>query len=98
MDLVSSVRYCFFEDFSIKNKVLKVFREIVKVFIKYSIYLKKELYILVNLKKKVYDESIDIFESFYGFRDSIDFGNEVLWNYYFYYCFLGNYLDNLFYE
>ncbi len=98
MDSVSSARHRLFEDFSTKNKASKAFSEIAKASIKYSIYSKKELYISANSKKKVYDESIDIPESFYGFRDSIDYGNEALRNYYPYYRFLGNHLDNLSYE
>ncbi|MCB0457094.1 MAG: hypothetical protein R2776_07735 [Flavobacteriaceae bacterium] len=98
MDSVSSSRNKFFENFKKKVKTSKAFDDVAKASITYSIYSKKELYISANSKKKVYDESIDIPKSFYAFRDSIDFGNEALRNYYPYFRFLGNYLDNLAYE
>ncbi|MEZ4779301.1 MAG: hypothetical protein R2786_07975 [Flavobacteriaceae bacterium] len=98
MDSVSSSRKNLFESFKEKIKTSKAFDDVANASITYSIYSKKELYISANSKKKIYDESIDIPESFYAFRDSIDFGNEGLRNYYPYFRFLGNYLDNLAYE
>ena len=98
MDSVSSARHRLFDDFSNKTKASKAFKEIAKASIMYGIYSKKELYISAISKKKVYDESIENPESFYSFRDSIDFGNEALRKSYPYFRFLGNHLDNLAYD
>lgn len=98
MDSVSSARKLLFNAFKEKTKTSKAFDEIAQAAISYSIYSKKELYISANSKKKIYDESVEIPESFYDFRDSIDLGNDALRNYYPYFRCLGNYLDNLAYE
>lgn len=98
MDSISSARKQLYKEFLKQNKVTKEFKEIAEASIKYGVFSKKELFIAANSKKKIYDESIDIPESFYSFRDSIDFGSEALRNYYPYFRFLGNHLDNLSYE
>ena len=98
MDSVSSSRKKLFKSFKEKTITSKAFDEVANAAIAYSIYSKKELYISANSKKKIYDESVEIPESFYGFRDSIDLGNEALRNYYPYFRCLGNYLDNLAYD
>ncbi|MEZ4859559.1 MAG: hypothetical protein R2781_12225 [Flavobacteriaceae bacterium] len=95
MDSITFSRKKVLKDFTDNVPSSKVFHETAKAAITYSIYSLKELYISANSKKKLYDESIDIPESFYRYRDSVDYGNESLRNYYPYYRFLGNYLDNL---
>ncbi|MCH9662011.1 MAG: thioredoxin family protein, partial [Bacteroidetes bacterium] len=68
---------------------------IVTAAIDYGIYSKKEHYIAANSRKKVYNDDIDIPESFFSFRNKIDYGNEFLRSYYPYYRFLSFHLDNL---
>ena len=98
MDSISSSRKKLFNNFKEKTKTTKLFDEVAKAAINYSIYSKKELYLSANSKKKVYDENIEIPQSFFTFRDSIDLGNEALRNYYPYFRCLENYIDNLAYE
>jgi len=95
MDSVRDNRMQQFHEFKDQYEASKGFEETVMAAVDYSIYSKKELYISANAKKQVYDESIEIPESFFAFRKDIDLGNESLRNYYPYYRCLGYYLDNL---
>jgi Thioredoxin-like len=98
MDSIRGSRWDLFQMFKEENTISNGFEATVIAAIDYSIYSKKELYISANAKKQLYDESIQIPESFFAFRKNIDLGNESLRNYYPYFRFLGYYLDNLAFE
>jgi len=98
MDSFASGRRNLYNTFVAKKDPSKGFKTIANAAIDYDIYSKKELYISTNLRKKVYNENVDIPADFYNFRSKIDLGNEKLKSYYPYYRYLGFYLDNLAYE
>ena len=98
MDSLLQSRNRMYDEFiSIKDPSER-FKEVAIASINYDIYSKKELYISTNARKKIYDKSVEIPESFYHFRKKIDLGNEQLRSYYPYYRYLGFYLDNLAFE
>ncbi|MEM7086163.1 MAG: thioredoxin-like domain-containing protein [Bacteroidota bacterium] len=98
MDSFAAGRQSLYNEFTAKKNPSEGFKVIANAAINYDIYTKKELYISTNLRKKVYNENVEIPESFYGFRQHIDLGNTKLRSYYPYYRYLRYYMDNLAYE
>ena len=98
MDSILQSRNRIYDEFISKKGPSVRFKELAIDLINYYIYSKKELYISANARKKVYDESVEIPESFYDFRNKIDLGSEQLRNTYPYYRYLSFYLDNLAFE
>lgn len=87
-----------YNEFVSKKGPSKDFKYIANACIDYDLYIKKELYISANARKKVYNESVEVPASFYSHRKNIDMGDEALRSYYPYYRFLSYYLDNLAYD
>ncbi len=98
MDSISANKKQMLREFISKRKPSDLFIEIATASIDYNIYLKKELYISANSRKRIYNEEVDIPESFYAYRKTIDFGNEYIRSYYPYYRYLSFYMDNLAFE
>lgn len=98
MDSILNSRRQMYDEFISKKESSARFKDMAIALINYYIYSKKELYISANARKKVYDESVEIPESFYNFRKKIDLGSEELRNTYPYYRYLSFYLDNLAFE
>ena len=98
MDSFAAGRRSLYNDFVSKKNPSDGFKVIANAAIDYDIYTKKELYISTNLRKKVYNENVEIPEEFYSFRKDIDLGNEKLKSYYPYFRYLRFYMDNLAYE
>ncbi|MBX2826641.1 MAG: peroxiredoxin family protein [Flavobacteriaceae bacterium] len=98
LDSIKGERMKLFEEYSSSKPTSKGFDEVAEAGINYGLFAKKELYLSTNARKKIYNESIDIPESFLNYRKNIDYGNEHLRSYYPYYRFLSFHLDNLAYE
>lgn len=98
MDSFAAGRRSLYNEFASKKNPSEGFKVIANAAIDYDIYSKKELYISTNLRKKVYNESVEIPEDFYNFRKNIDLGNAKLRSYYPYYRYIRYYMDNLAYE
>lgn len=98
MDSFAAGRRNLYDLFASKKDPSEGFKIIADAAINYDIYTKKELYISTNLRKKVYNENVEIPEEFYSFRKNIDLGNAKLRSYYPYYRYLRYYMDNLAYE
>lgn len=80
----------YFKDFLSRNKVSSAFKEVARTAINYDYFSKKELYGTANKNRLG-----DLGESFYDYRDNIDFENENLRFYYPYYRFLIRFFDNV---
>ena len=98
LDSIENQRQILYKEHVSSKNPSKGFKEIAEAAIKYGLYSKRELYIAANSRKKIYNENIEIPESFYDYRENIDYGSEELRNYYPYYRFLSFHLDNLAYE
>ncbi len=98
LDSIWESREALYKEYKNSKSFSKGFEEIIEAAIDYGLYSKKELYIATNARKKKYNENIEIPDSFYSFRNKIDYGNEHLRTYYPYYRFLNYHLDNLAYE
>jgi len=98
LDSLYEKKETIYNEFVSNGSISEGSQEIIRASIDYTFYSKKELYISANARKMVYDESIEIPESFYQFRRNINLGSESLRSYYPYYRYLGYYLDNLAFE
>ena len=98
LDSLKRIRTDIYEDFVVRERPSKGYKEVVRASIDYDFYSKRELFIAANMRRQVYDTTNPIPESFYDFRKKIDLGSESLRSYYPYYRYLGYYLDNLAFE
>ncbi|MDC8004917.1 thioredoxin-like domain-containing protein [Aureisphaera galaxeae] len=98
IDSIKDSRYELFDEYLESKNASRGFKEVAEAGINYGLYAKKELYVSANSRKKVYNENIEIPESFLGFRKEVEYGNEHLRSYYPYYRFLAYHLDNLAYD
>ncbi|MFK5983299.1 MAG: hypothetical protein QM499_10320 [Flavobacteriaceae bacterium] len=95
LDSLKLVRTRIYIDFVTKQNPNKTFKEIANASINYDYYSKKEIYITANERKKGSNNYFEIPESFYSYRNDIDFGSESLRSYFPYYRFLFRYFDNI---
>lgn len=95
MDSLRLIRTNIYVDFVTKQDPNEAFNEIAKASIDYDYYSKKEIYITANERKKGSESYFEIPESFYSYRNDIDFGSESLRSYFPYYRFLFRYFENI---
>jgi len=98
LDSLKRNRTTVYEDFVIRERPSKGYKDVVRASIDYDFYSKRELFIAANLRRQVYDTTQPIPQSFYDFRKHVDLGSEELRSYYPYYRYIGYYLDNLAFE
>lgn len=90
IDSTKRIKIAHYEEYKKKNKTSPDFNEVIQANLDYHYYSQKELYATANSVK------IEEFpDSFFAYRDNIDFGNENLRFYYPYYRYLYRYLNNL---
>lgn len=90
IDSTKKIKISNYEEYKKKNKVSQDFNEVIQSNLDYHYYSQKELYATANSSK------VNEFpDSFFTYRNSIDFGNENLRFYYPYYRYLYRYLNNL---
>lgn len=95
LDSLQRERTAVYEDFVVRERPSKGFKDVVRASIDYDFYSKRELFIAANMRRQVYDTTNPVPESFYEFRKRVDLGSETLRSYYPYYRYVGYYLDNL---
>lgn len=98
LDSLKSIRTDLYEDFVVKYRPNKTFKEIALANINYDFFSKKELYTSATSGNKKFMEEHTFPDDFYEYRNEIDLGNENLRSYYPYYRFLNRYFDNLAFE
>jgi len=95
LDSLKIIRTNIYNEFVLKENPDEAFKEVAEASIDYDYYSKKEIYITANRRKKGTGRHFDIPESFYNYRNNIDFGSEILRSYFPYYRFLFRYFDNV---
>jgi hypothetical protein len=95
LDSLKIIRTKFYNEFAIKEDPDEAFKEVAQASIDYDYYSKKEIYITANRRKKGTGRYFEIPDSFYNYRENIDFGSEILRSYFPYYRFLFRYFDNI---
>jgi len=95
LDSLKNIRTIIYDDYVLKYEPNSEFKMVAEASINYDYYSKKEIYITANSSKKQHDNYIEIPESFYNYRNDIDFGSETLRSYFPYYRFLFRYFDNM---
>ena len=95
LDSLKDIRFQVYNDFVLKTEPDISFKEVAEASINYDYYSKKEIYITANDRKKGSESYFEIPESFYTYRNDIDFGSETLRSYFPYYRLLFRYFDNI---
>ncbi len=98
LDSLKNIRTGVYNEFKEKHNPSDAFKEVAEASINYDYYSKKEIYITANQRKKGSDLYFEIPDSFYSYRNHIDFGSETLRSYFPYYRFLFRYFDNIAFE
>lgn len=95
LDSLKKIKTTFYKRFIKKTPLHKDFLEIAKASIDYNYYIKKEIFASMNYRKKGSKYYEVITPSFFSYRDSINFLNKNLEDFFPYNRFLNKYFDNL---
>jgi len=94
IDSFKHVRTYRYNQFLENHTPPKGYRSLMEANITYDLYSRKELYTSANANNAIFDNPDYVPETFYAYRETVDFGKEDLFYHYSYYRYLNRLFDN----